>query len=152
METIKIINSEQYQNLINSIQKKTKLKILNEYKDTTANRDWQKMKLANLLADDALNLLKNDEATFVNFALMKMQKFENIKMNEEYPSDEKTDIEDDNEIILGYSKSFLLLYLIEYFILKTKPSELGSYLKTIRIPQAKKYEKELKEIYSKILL
>ncbi|MGC7560391.1 hypothetical protein ACPEEL_03715 [Pasteurella sp. PK-2025] len=152
METIKIINSEQYQNLISSIQKKTKLKILNEYKDATANRDCQKMKLANLLADDALNLLKNDEATFVNFALMKMQKFENVKINEEYPSNEKMDVEDDNEIILGYSKSFLLLYLIEYFLLKTKPSELGFYLKTIRVPQAKKYEKELKEIYSKILL
>ncbi|WP_424411694.1 hypothetical protein ACPEER_04375 [Pasteurella sp. PK-2025] len=110
------------------------------------------MKLANLLADDALNLLKNDEATFVNFALMKMQKFENVKINEEYPSNEKTDVEDDNEIILGYSKIFLLLYLIEYFLLKTKPSELGFYLKTIRVPQAKKYEKELKEIYSKILL
>jgi hypothetical protein len=145
-----IISSSKYQDLIDSIKKRTKIKILSEYRDTTATRDEQKMKFAHLSSDDALKLLENDKDIFSEFVLLKMQKFENAKIDEEYPVGEKPEQENDNEIILGYSKSFLLLYLIEYFLLKTNSSGLEPYLKATRIPNAKKYEKELKEIYSKL--
>lgn len=145
-----IISSSQYQNLIDTIQKRIRLKILNEYRDTVATRDEQKMKLANLSSDEALKLLEDDKSIFSGFVLLKLQKFENAKIDEEYPEGEEPEQEDDNETVLGYSKSFLLLYLIEYFLLKTNPSELEPYLKATRIPNAKKYEKELKEIYSKL--
>lgn len=145
-----IIGSNQYQNLIDKIQKRTKLKILSEYRDAVATRDEHKMGIAHLSANDTLELLENDMKNFSEFVLLKMKKFENAKIDEEYPEGEEQDQEDDNETVLGYSKSFLLLYLIEYFLLKTNPNELEPYLKAIRIPNTKKYEKELKEIYSKI--
>ncbi|AWL78029.1 hypothetical protein DKB58_03210 [Capnocytophaga canimorsus] len=145
-----IINSSQYQSLVDDIQKRIKLKILNEYRDTVASRDEQKMKLANLSGEKAMKLLETDKENFSKFALCKMQKFENAKIDEEYPIGEEPEQEDDNEMILGYSKSFLLLYLIEYYLLKTNPSELETYLKATRIPYAKKYEKELKKIYSNL--
>ena len=145
-----IIDSCQYKNLVDNIQKRTKLKVLSEYREAVASRDEKKMKLANLSKEEAMKLLEMDKEIFNEFVLCKMQKFENVKIDEEYPNREEPEQEDDNETILGYSKSFLLLYLIEYFLLKTNPSGLEPYLKATRIPNAKKYEKELKEIYRKL--
>ncbi|MBC9130884.1 hypothetical protein JMI89_08690 [Frischella sp. Ac48] len=145
-----IIDSCQYKNLVDNIQKRTKLKVLSEYREAVASRDEKKMKLANLSEEEAMKLLEMDKEIFNEFVLCKMQKFENVKIDEEYPNREEPEQEDDNETILGYSKSFLLLYLIEYFLLKTNPSGLEPYLKATRIPNAKKYEKELKEIYRKL--
>ena len=145
-----IIDSCQYKNLVDNLQKRTKLKVLSEYREAVASRDEKKMKLANLSEEEAMKLLEMDKEIFNEFVLCKMQKFENVKIDEEYPNREEPEQEDDNETILGYSKSFLLLYLIEYFLLKTNPSGLEPYLKATRIPNAKKYEKELKEIYRKL--
>ncbi|MFK7112912.1 hypothetical protein V3468_00490 [Flavobacterium oreochromis] len=145
-----VVESEQYQNLIDKVKQRTKLKILSEYRDLAAGRDEQKMNIANLSKEVALQLLEFDKENFMQFVLLKMQKFENVKIDEEFPENENIEIEDDNEIILGYSKSFLLIYLIEYFLLKTTPLKLEIYLKETRVPNAKKYEKELKEIYNKL--
>jgi hypothetical protein len=147
-KTKQIINSSQYQSLIDNIQKKTKLKILNDYQDTVASRDEQKIEIARLSEKEIFDVIDNQKDSFLKFVLLKMQKFENMKIDEEYPKgEEQNDEEDNNETILGYSKSFLLLYLIEYCLLKNNPYGLLEYLKSIRIPNAKKYEKELKEIY-----
>ena len=148
--TKQIIDSNPYRNLVDNIQKRTRLKVLSEYRDAVASRDEQKMKLANLSKEEAMKLLEMDKEIFNEFVLCKMQKFQNAKIDEEFPNGEEPEQEDENETILGYSKNFLLLYLIEYFLLKTNPSGLEPYLKATRIPNAKKYEKELKEIYSKL--
>ncbi|MHC5310653.1 hypothetical protein ACYSNM_11415 [Myroides sp. LJL116] len=151
METVKnIIDSSNYQNLLNSINKRTKIKIYEHYRDTVAARDQEKLKMAHLSGDQAVSLLGSDEDIFTEFVLLKLQKFENAIIDQQYPLGEEPEQENDNETVLGYSKGFLLLYLIEYFLLKTNPSELGPYLKAIRVGNAKKYERELKEIYSKI--
>jgi hypothetical protein len=44
----------------------------------------------------------------------------------------------------------ILSCFIEYYIIKTIPEKLLEYIKIARIPYAKKYEKEIKEIYNKI--
>jgi len=45
---------------------------------------------------------------------------------------------------------FLIGYLIEYWILKENPREIENYVRAIRIPNAKKYAKELLKMYFKI--
>lgn len=145
-----IINSIQYQSIVDNIQRRIKSKILSEYRDTAARRDEQKMKLANLSGVEIMKVLETDKDNFIKFSLCKMQKFENVEIDEESPIWKKTEQEDDNETILGYSKGFLLSYLIEYYLLKNNPSELESYLKAVRIPNARKYNNELKEVYSNI--
>ncbi|MDR0606528.1 MAG: hypothetical protein LBG80_19830 [Bacteroidales bacterium] len=151
MEIVKkIVNSYQYQNLIKDIQKRTKLKILDEYRDAAANRDEQKIEIAHLSEKDIFEILDNQINDFKKFVLLKMQKFENVKVDEEYPEGEEIDDDDVNETVLGYSQGFLLMYLIEYCLLKDNLSNMLTYLKAIRIPHASKYEKELKEIYNKL--
>lgn len=81
-----------------------------------------------------------------------MTKYENVKIEEEYPAEEdNSDNNNNNEVILGYSKGFILMYLVEYYLLKNRPQALMSYIKSMRIPNAMKYEKELKGIYDENL-
>jgi hypothetical protein len=145
-----IVESIDYQNLIKYIKEKTNIKILDEYRETAALRDNQKINLANLSTDVAINIIKNEFDKLFSFTILKLCKYENVKMEEEYPKGEEVEEEGNNETILGYSQGFLLMYLIEYYLLKENPSNLLTYLKAIRIPHASKYEKELKEIYSKL--
>lgn len=151
MEQAKIvIVSSEYQSFIKEIQKKTKIKILEEYRETAEMRDNQKMDFANLLANQAIEIIKEDYSRLYRFTLLKLKKYENIKTEEEYPVDEEVEEEENNETILGYSQGFILLYLIEFYLLTSNPNKLLPYLKTIRVPNASKYEKELKSLYDKI--
>lgn len=145
-----IINSMQYQDLLNSVQEISKIKILDEYGYLLASRDEQNMKLANLSKEKLIKLIEIDKDLIIRFAIYKIDKFRNTKIDQEYPKGEEVEKENDNEKVLGYSRRFLLMYIIEYYLLKSNPSELKRYLKAIRIPYASKYEKELKELYSKL--
>ena len=76
-----ILDSIQYKNLVDNIQKRTRLKVLSEYRDPVASRDEQKMKLANLSKEEAMKLLEMDKDFFNKFVLYKMQKLmKNIQM------------------------------------------------------------------------
>ena len=66
---------------------------------------------------------------------------------EDYPVHMEGETEDVNEIIEGISPSFLLIGLIEFCLIKKSENELLDYLKSSRIPQAKKYAKQLKKWY-----
>ena len=45
---------------------------------------------------------------------------------------------------------FPIGHLIEYYLILKKPERLVDYLRSIHIPNAKKYAKEIKEIYDEI--
>lgn len=145
-----IVESMYYQNLMVQIKEKTHIKIIDEYRDTAALRDSQKLHLANLPTDAAISIIKQDFDELLNFTILKLCKYENVKTEEEYPNGEKPEEEDNNETILGYSQGFLLMYLVEYYLLKEHPNNLIQYLKSVRIPYASKYAKELKNIYGEL--
>ncbi|SFB99084.1 hypothetical protein SAMN04489722_101412 [Algibacter lectus] len=150
-ESIKVIESEIYTNYISFIEDKVVLKILDKYRDNVANRDADKMSKAKVTSSDILDILINDKERFTAYVFSKIKKYENVKFKEDYPKGEEPEEEEnDNEEILGYAKSFILLYAIEYFLLKENSEDLETYIKECRIPQAKKYTKELKGIYSKL--
>ena len=63
-----IINSIQYQSIVDNIQRRIKSKILSEYRDTAARRDEQKMKLANLSGVEIMKVLETDKDNFIKFS------------------------------------------------------------------------------------
>lgn len=149
-KSIKVIESEAYIDCINSIENKVSLKILDKYRENMANRDSDKMDKANVSSLEIINILEEDRIEFLDFLFSKIKKYENVKFKEDYPKDEEPEDEDNNEEVLGYAKGFILLYAIEFFLLKNRPTDLERYLKETRVPQAKKYAKELSTIYSSL--
>lgn len=149
-ESIKVIESEVYTDYINFVENKVVLKVLEKYRENTAIRDADKMSKAKVTSSEILDLLINDKEQFTAYIFSKIKKYENVKFKEDYPKGEEPEKEESNEEVLGYAKGFILLYAVEYFLLKETPEDLEFYMKETRVPQAKKYTKELKEIYSKL--
>lgn len=152
MEEIKrFIESKKYKILVNEICKSVKIKIEPVYDDVLCNLDYVKLEKASITISDLEEILEKDHTELVIFSISKLMKYHGVKMQQEYPKGEEPDEEDrDNNIVhKGYSQGFLLLYAIEYFLLKYKPDTLDNYLKLNRIPQAKKYVKELRTLYEK---
>lgn len=55
--------------------------------------------------------------------------------------------EDEDDVVLAvnpFYRNFLNIYLLEFYILKNKPEDLDGYLKSIRIPNSKKYASQLR--------
>lgn len=141
-EVMKIISSDEYQALLGRVKEKYSLKIYDNEEDLPilCAYDKRRMDLANFHYTDSMEMLKAPTSCFIGFLERK------IRLSEEMYSKEKEVIED-----FGYSKSFLLDYMIEYYLLCKDSSENGSYLlqyiKAIRIPSATKYCKQLEKIF-----
>ncbi|WP_230582593.1 hypothetical protein, partial [Cronobacter malonaticus] len=61
--------------------------------------------------------------------------------------------EQDKDVIIEkfpFYKSFLITYMIEYYLLKNNQVKLEDYLKKSKIPRHKQYAEELKSFYNKI--
>jgi len=147
-----IIDSELYQKAVKEVSEKAQISIDYEYEDIIAKYDNNRLIAAELDENDIVELLQSDYSMIVEYAIAKLSKFRDPKIDEEYPKGEEPDPdEEEMEIFGGYGVNFLIMYMMEFYFLKYNPTELLSYLKTVRIPHAQKYEKELKEVYSKSL-
>lgn len=147
------IGSDVYENAIKKICQLTNINIYSVYNDVLLKLDNDKLEKAELDIEELTELLKSDYAKLINYVIAKLVKFHGVKEVQEYPEgEEPEDDAESNKSDQGYSKGFLLMYIIEYAIIRKKPDELDNYLKLNRIPHAKQYAKEIKDIYAKIQL
>ena len=98
-----------------------------------------------------LLFLKDNLEMVVKYSVKKLTDINKIDDKDD-DDDWETDEGDEDEIIeeLGLSITFLIYYLNELILIKKGNDELEKYFKKIRIPNAKKYANELREIYNSI--
>lgn len=149
MEEIdKLIKSTEYQNVILKVSKNKK--ILDNYYDSLLKIAKKNLETSDVKLEYLEELLKNDEKSliysFVKMGLIIDNQEEEFSKGEEPSNDEKMVTINS----LGKSITFLIDDLIEYYLLKKSQKELENYLKAIRIPNAKKYAQELREVYDSI--
>ena len=113
--------------------------------------DNERLKAAQVKIDNLESLLGSNINEAMTFIDKKMQ-FD-FEEDDEYPEGEEISDDDKPHTIeeLPYYKNFLVSFLIEYYLLKEQPTELGKYLKRTHIAQATKYEKELRNIWEEVL-
>lgn len=146
----KFIDSELYFAACQAIVKATKIKIFPIYSDALVALDNNKIEIARLTIEQIENLLGHYFNEIVKFSILKLQKYDGLIIEQDYPSGEELDEDnrDSNEVSKGYSKGFLLINLIEFYILKNAPNFLVNYLKAIRIPKPEKYANEIKSLFA----
>jgi hypothetical protein len=146
------INSEIYNNAIELLINKLGIEINHDYIHIK-QREINLLSKANITVDIIKNIFENDFYKIIDFIILKMDKYKNeIAKGGDFPKGENIE-KDDRPVtikILPYYKSFMIRYIIEYYFLKMDQDKLLQYIKEIRIPQSKKYEKELIGIYKKI--
>jgi hypothetical protein len=152
MESIKnLIAGDRYQSLLENVRKETNIQIDQaDLPSAILNFDADMLKSAKIDAQVLGGILETDLNEVSKYSILRLGLVKDD--DQEYPEGNEPDEDDKDEVIetLPYYKNFLVSFLVEYYFLKNKPSELAAYLKAERIPNAKKFEKELKEAYSSI--
>ena len=145
------INGENYGLLLKNVQTISNIEIDDNVPFALLDYDNERLKAAQVKIDDLEFLLGSNMNEAMTFIDKKMQ-FD-FEEEDEYPEGEEILDDDKPHTIeeLPYYKNFLVAFLIEYYLLKEQPTELGKYLKRTHIAQATKYEKELRNIWEEVL-
>lgn len=145
------INGENYELLLKNVQTISNIEIDDNVPFALLDYDNERLKAAQVKIDDLEFLLGSNMNQAMTFIDKKMQ-FD-FEEDDEYPEGEEILDDDKPHTIeeLPYYKNFLVSFLIEYYLLKEQPTELGKYLKRTHIAQATKYEKELHNIWKEVL-
>ena len=145
------INGENYELLLKNVQTISNIEIDDNVPFALLDYDNERLKAAQVKIDDLESLLNTNMKEASYFVEKKMQY--NFDEDDEYPEGEEISDDDKPHTIdeLPYYKNFLVSFLIEYYLLKEQPTELGKYLKRTHIAHATKYEKELRNIWKEVL-
>jgi len=145
------INGEIYEVLLKNVQTICNIEIDDNVPFALLDYDNERLKAAQVKIDDLESLLNTNMKEASYFVEKKMQY--NFDEDDEYPEGEEISDDDKPHTIdeLPYYKNFLVSFLIEYYLLKEQPTELGKYLKRTHIAHATKYEKELRNIWKEVL-
>ena len=144
------INGEIYEVLLKNVQTISNIEIDDNVPFALLDYDNERLKAAQVKIDDLESLLNTNMKEASYFVEKKMQY--NFDEDDEYPEGEEISDDDKPHTIeeLPYYKNFLVSFLIEYYLLKEQPTELGKYLKRTHIAQPTKYEKELRNIWKEV--
>lgn len=158
-------NSQLYEDILSSIMKDFSIKIIYD-EPSLVHYDEDMLIDSNITLIEIENMFKNNAEHFKNFSSQKIKIFFNREHEEEYCFNEYPELEDiefsinpdenfyhettqySDEVSLGISDSFLLLYAIEFILLSRSINELENYLKIIRMPYSKAYAEELLAIHN----
>lgn len=99
-----------------------------------------------VLADMSIQELSDAASRNVDFCKYLTAKFSIVKGAE----NEQEGSGQDDKVLEGlpFYRNFLNLHLIEFYILSVRPDFLDVYLKSIRIPNSKKYAAQLRKAFA----
>ena len=119
------INGENYEFLLKNVQTISNIEIDDNVPFALLDYDNERLKAAQVKIDDLESLLNTNMKEASYFVEKKMQY--NFDEDDEYPEGEEISDDDKPHTIeeLPYYKNFLVSFLIEYYLLKEQPTELG---------------------------
>jgi hypothetical protein len=145
-----MIEQEIYISTVNKITELTNEKISREVYMTEIQLAKEFIKYANESEENIIRFLKENNQEVVNFSVKRLQLITDDNEQDENDDYILGDDEDDEMVSLGLSKTFLIDDIIELILIKKGDDSLEKYLKKIRIPNAEKHAKELRDIYDSI--
>ena len=152
-----LYNSEMYQSLLNEFAKRTKHELDNREQNLTAlfnklTHSRRRYMILNVPFDEVLSEFEKSKDDFLKYQIAATIFFsENDKHPDgEFPKGEESDEDDKSEVeeVFGIDKTFLIDKFCEFYLLRTGDKErLLHFLKTTRMPFAKKYAGQITKLY-----
>lgn len=157
-----LYESKMYQNLLNEFEKRSKHKLDTRKEDPT--RLFNKLTyikrrylILNIPFGEVLSEFEINKDVFLDYHIA-MTEFFNEESDEsldgEFPEGEEPGKEDKPEVeeVFGIDRTFLLDKFCEFYLLKTGDKErLLHFLKTTRMPYAKKYAGQITKLYKQTM-
>ena len=153
-DIVGLVNNPDYESIIYDVARKFAINVIDDISPPSIQRDESKLKYIDVLPRDLLGMIIANKREFIQFVVDKLQKFSGLTFKSEQRFslvDQSGDDADGDEKIIGYPKNFLIMHMVEFFILTNKPGILNDYLKFVRITNAKKYAADLKKIYVSVI-
>ena len=153
-----LYESDTYQNLLSEFAKLSKHKLDNRESDDSRLFNilsiiQRRYVILNIPFDEVLSEFEKQKEVLLKFTILSTNFF--IEHDEdpdgEFPEGEGPDAEEKSEVIetLGIAKTFLLDKFCETYLLNLGDKErLLHFLKTTRMPQAKKYIGQISKLYN----
>lgn len=143
-----IFDSDSYHKLLNESCSLLKLDLNEEFPEILYQYDFKKLNCSPFILADLRETLENSGPSLLSFIKLKFSE-DTDDLGGEFPQGETPGEEDRPNIVkkMPVYRNFLLGYLIEFTILKTRPDVIIQYLKCVRIPNAATYAKRLKNWY-----
>lgn len=140
MRLIEFMQSDLYVNYLDDLDEKMSVKIdrVSTLHGIVEKIELDSLNYASLTLEDLKWLIENYRIKTINYILIKLEKYT------------EPDGGNDNIVNLAPKINFPIGHLIEFYILLKKPEELIGYIKKIRIPDAKKYGKEITSIFNEV--
>ena len=113
---ISFVNSDIYNNAIKFIIEKTGISIDPEYGENQQKFALDNLIKINISIEECENVLKNDYNKITDIIVEKINYYKDIE-------GQRAKINSDN-----YSKGFILMQLLEYYLLKEKPNDFIKYI------------------------
>jgi hypothetical protein len=155
-----LYESNMYQDLLNEFVQRSNYKLDNREQNTTIlsnklTRYKSRYLILNIPFEEVLSEFEKNKDEFLNYQIAATTFF-NEKKDEnpdgEFPKGEEHDEDDESKVIeiLGIDKTFFIDKFCEFYLLKTGDKErLLHFLKTTRMPFAKKYAGQIIKLYKK---
>jgi len=142
----KIVLSSEYQCLLNELRESLVIPVEANYEDMLAEFDDESLSLSRLSESEIVKALHEEVAQIQAYSERKFRVLDGAPDEQEFAPGEQLDIDDYEEVGEGVcSQGFLLINIIEYLLAKADVDRLQAYLKLQRIPNAKKYAKQVVE-------
>ncbi|QCP54366.1 hypothetical protein FAZ95_36100 [Trinickia violacea] len=138
--------SPQYQKCLDEVCKRTGILIYAQYGDVIFKFDKGRVEVSGMSLRDIEALVQTYNDTFINFCVAKIEFFKKNAVGQEFPKGEEVEEFDQKEQVQGFSRGILLMYAIEFLLAAKGREHLEEYVKTARIPHAKKYVKDILDL------
>ncbi|WP_321880667.1 hypothetical protein [Paraburkholderia bannensis] len=137
-----LIFSSLYQERLDALCSRAIISTHDQYSDVIFKFDRDRLELSGLGVGDVKNLLDEEWERFFEFCVRKIEFFKTEEV-QEFPEGEEVESFEQNEKLLGFSRGILIMYAIEFLLAIKGVKFLEEYTKKSRIPQSRKYSKDV---------
>lgn len=138
--------SPRYQERLDEVRKRTGISIHAQYDDVIFKFDKGRVAASGVSPRDIETLVRVHDDRFIDFCVAKIEFFKKNAVEQEFPKGEEVEEFDQKEQVLGFSRGILLMYAIEFLLGAKGRQYLDEYVKKARIPNAKKYVKDILDL------
>ncbi|MBS9774767.1 MAG: hypothetical protein KGV59_06385 [Tenacibaculum sp.] len=155
-DLITLYKSDLYNEILTEFGKKFNLADSSYDLQMIRQADVRLYLILNIPFEEVLLKMQEYKDEFLSFCIAKSTFYENIEDEHpdgEFPEGEEPDEEDKSEVIeeLGIARTFLLRNFCEFYLLKNGDKERTlHFLKTTKIPYAKKHLSEITKVYKNL--
>lgn len=155
MELNEFITSERYDLLLQQVQQARPLDINNSVPDVLLGHDLKRISAAETTVDTLYDFLDDHQRLdqVAQFISRILSEDDEDGDDEEYPPGAQPSADEAPALIkkLPYYKSFLLTFIIQFYLINRQPERLDGYYKATRTPGAKAHKKKMTAFYQAVM-